>query len=159
MSFQAIRQKLTPRRIILFLLCLGAFIVYGENFGYPFKVTDPADPRFRVEQFDFADYRMDRDALVHAFRVLFPVGTDKAFVDKVLVEYAGVESFEIESIPGLWRYHPRPDILDYVLMSPSGPAHAVYYDKNNKLLNAYVPVGAEIYPESPSHNDLYKEKK
>ncbi|MES2728941.1 MAG: hypothetical protein V4621_02430 [Pseudomonadota bacterium] len=147
MNYQFIKAKLTPRRIILLLVCLGAFIVYGENFGYPFKVTDPADPRFRVEQFDFADYRGDRKALEHAFRVLFPVGTEKAFIDKVLLEYGKSQSYRLQN-KNVWKYVPRPYVLHYILMLPRGPSYAYRFDSKDRLKNIKMYGSYDLYPAS-----------
>jgi hypothetical protein len=62
-------------------------------------ITDPDDPNFDPEDFRFENYDQMRsypkgegwrkDPLTRALVKMFPPGTDRAYVDKILVEQAG----------------------------------------------------------------------
>jgi hypothetical protein len=54
--------------------------------GAPLKAIDPDDPRFEPEQFAFEDYEGNEHLLPGALKKAFPPGTDKAYVDRILVE-------------------------------------------------------------------------
>ena len=53
------------------------------EYPAPWKIVDPASPSFVAAEFRFPDYR-NKDELAHAAEVLFPVGTSKANVDRIL---------------------------------------------------------------------------
>ncbi|MBP7722391.1 MAG: hypothetical protein KA155_07615 [Alphaproteobacteria bacterium] len=57
----------------------------------PFKITDPSNPRFKPENFSFKDYG-NRESYIQAFKILFPIGTKKEFVESVLVEAGGAKT-------------------------------------------------------------------
>lgn len=154
MNLQKLKQKLTLRRIVLLLLCLGAFMVYGENFGYPFKVTDPADPRFKVERFSFYDYWGDRELLQKTFRILFPPGTNKTFVDKVLIEYGGARILQNTDKTLLWFYEPPDSLMEYAYLNTRGPFYKFYFDENGNLLNIITGTGQKLYGDLPSPYDI-----
>lgn len=60
----------------------------------PFKVTDPADPRFDVTKFKFSDYE-SKDELFDALSVIFPVSTKRFNVEKILINDASYWSSDI----------------------------------------------------------------
>lgn len=54
------------------------------------KVTDPAAPGFDPDKFSFSDYYDNKEmTLAEAYKILFPPGTPKEFVDRVLVKAGG----------------------------------------------------------------------
>jgi hypothetical protein len=57
----------------------------------PFKVTDPSDPKFNPDKFRFEDYP-GIPQMTEALKKLFPVGTPKEFVERVLVKAGGAEA-------------------------------------------------------------------
>ena len=72
----------------------------------PFKVTDPADPRFDPEKFSFRDYGgIGEIPLKDAMQILFPPGTEKSFVDHVLVDTARVPNYGCLSNAKLCAYY------------------------------------------------------
>jgi hypothetical protein len=76
--------------VLLVLLVGGAgyFHYVVARMPLPWKVTDPHDPRFVEENFRFEDYygRDGSKRLQEALRVMFPIGTPKAKVDRILYE-------------------------------------------------------------------------
>jgi len=74
--------------LIFSLLFLGACT---SNPASTFKVKDPDDPRFNPYEFSYLDTKgtIHREEI---FAKMFPVGTDKKFVDKVLIESGGAFS-------------------------------------------------------------------
>jgi hypothetical protein len=54
------------------------------------KVTDPKDERFNVERFDFDDYLGDVN-LASALKDIFPPGTERTFVNHILIDIAGAK--------------------------------------------------------------------
>jgi hypothetical protein len=90
-----------PRALhIACALAFCAALVLSSACAYtdPGKVTDPAQPGFDVTQFDFDDYRENNpinkdyrggNLLEDRLLVLFPVGTSREYIEKVLVEYGG----------------------------------------------------------------------
>lgn len=91
------------------LLTLAAIIWFGA-FAYPlpWKVIDPADPRFDIRTFRFTDYADSKD-LAEVVRHLIPPGTPKDEVDKLLIRAgAHIEPY----IPGRNATNP-PNLYYY----------------------------------------------
>ena len=74
------------KNFILFIvsLCMLATTACSD----PFKVTDPSDPKFNPDKFKFEDYP-GIPLMTDALKKLFPVGTPKEFVEKILVDVGG----------------------------------------------------------------------
>ncbi len=107
-------------------LCVLAGLIWYVvlDFPPPWKVTDPADPRFDPMKFEFADY--DGAGLGHALACLFPAGTPKDDVDKILVETG----------------HAR-------IMQDKNNPHTVYYSYNllrKKLAPLIFPIPSSNLP-------------
>lgn len=118
----------------------------------PLKVTDPSDPRFNPDKFRFVDYR-SREEKIDAFRNLFPVGTSKEFVDRVLVSSGGSKSSEIKEFPQVWRYlepaHPG---------LPNGPVHIFIFTDEDKVENVYFAANEYLYPDRLTYTDIKNSK-
>jgi hypothetical protein len=134
------------------LCVLAALIWYVVlDFPPPWKITDPSDPRFDVTKFEFDDYTSDI-ALSKALRILFPIGTDKSDVDRVLGDMGRAK---ISKVTGKNPYRDDPSeqeyyceyrslrsfISDYFSGMPEGEFTwkvLVTYDQNNKLKKIHV---------------------
>ncbi len=73
----------------------AVLVVVGIGYLWytmPFKVTDPNDPRFVPELFrmrDYASYEGVRELQTKVFPKLFPIGTPKSYVDKMMIDRGG----------------------------------------------------------------------
>lgn len=92
--------------VICTLCVVAACIWYGFlAFPAPWKVIDAADPRFDPMKFEFTDY-LSSGKRAQSLTCLFPVGTDKTYVDKILVDigHAEVKKYERQNKA---LYHPN----------------------------------------------------
>lgn len=120
----------------------------------PFKATDPNNPNFDPMKFRFEDY-ITGDPLRDVFREIFPVGTDKSFVDKILVGSGGATSSQSKNAEEIWRYtEPRS-----IRHSISPGFHLFIFDSQNKLLNIQVNGGERLYPNQISSKELHQNLK
>ena len=110
----------------------------------PFKVSDPSDPRFDPMQFKFSDYR-GTGQLPDVLRTIFPPGTKKEFVDKVLVNSGrakinqasgklaeGYQNYWVYIMPKRWKNIKAPNAI------------FITYDKNNNIVAATM-TGMELF--------------
>ena len=116
----------------------------------PMKVTDPADPGFDPDQFSFQDNFFDREAKIDVFRKLFPPGTPKEFVDRVLVKAGGAKVSQTKALSGLWHYSEPP-----IPGLPNGPVHNFIFNNNEKLENINFTNTEYLYPNRITTEDLY----
>jgi len=69
-------------------LFVGGIGLYVGYLAYesiePFKVTDPSDPKFDPNKFEFDDYSGDM-GILHAMRQIFYVGMPRDDVEKILL--------------------------------------------------------------------------
>ncbi|MEZ0226051.1 MAG: hypothetical protein ACAH83_15965 [Alphaproteobacteria bacterium] len=82
--------------LMLAFLALMSFQRYGVlAYPPPWKITNPSSMLFDPGRFRFTDYRTGKD-IDHLVRTLFPVGTPKTAVDKVLhdVGHASVRLYD-----------------------------------------------------------------
>lgn len=77
--------------VIFSLMLIGFSYASSQNF---WKATDPADSRFKIEKFDFDDYR-NHDDLAETLAILLPIGTLKKDVEKLLVTYGGAMALDL----------------------------------------------------------------
>ena len=133
---------------LFFLGLIGA----GAVIGNPFKVTDPADPRFNLEKFKLGDYR-DREELGHAFTILFPIGMSRKEVEKTLMKSGVVEVSALKLGSGShthWevRYteHPNP-----FRQLKEAAAHIFIYDSDENLINILPFLGDKVYQGMPAY--------
>jgi len=110
-----------------FLIMVSSTLILGCN---PMKVTDPSNPKFDPDQFSFKDNFFNRQSKIDAFRKLFPPGTSKEFVDRVLIESGGARTSQTEDLPGLWHYS-EPSLIGY----PAGPVHTFIFNDSNEIEN------------------------
>lgn len=143
---------------IVRLLIVSVFILTGcmsdpTSVG---KVTDPADPRFDPMKFSYFDYKGTGERQ-KIFPVLFPVGTDKSFVDKVLVD-AGRAKAERITDPKMY-ININSDWIAYSYFFEGTTAYrelmgwgpvteniGFYFDRNNKV--AQITKGPKVLIQS-----------
>ena len=102
---------------VVLLIGVGCYLFVPN----PFKIVDPADPRFNPSHFDYCDYS-SHDAIEHAFSILFNPGMSEPEVDAILVDAGGA----IKS-------YPPPEY------SQSEPHNTiVHYTQPNKLCEIYL---------------------
>lgn len=141
-------------RIVLTFFGFYLFTAY-VIFDYPppWKVINPEHPRFDPMVFQWPDYT-SRKELGHALRTMFPPGTDKADVDKILVEVGGGKGVLVKNKPpnigdptdqlGIYSYNqvPRRFLAKLALipMSDHIPSHriSIIFDASLKLKRIIV---------------------
>lgn len=72
---------------LIVVLLIGYLYASSQNF---WKVTNPADPRFKIEKFAFNDYRNNKE-MMDVIRVYIPKGTARSDVEKVFVNIGGAK--------------------------------------------------------------------
>ena len=137
------------------VVCLTIFsavlLIFVDN---PFKVTEPNDPDFNIKSLDFCDYN-ELDFVV-VLRKLIKPNMNKEKIDKILVGYAGLKSFEGTPItykpvrqPYTEQVYQLPSCGRYFFFNVNGPpSFAVQFDQNNVIINARLRQ-AKLFPAIP----------
>lgn len=101
------------------------------------KVTDPIDPYFNAKNFDFDDYLGDRELAV-AMKKLFPVGTERAFVNQVLIKAGNAKTSGAQDPESDRKvfYHGFPNSIRNVGRFYN-PVVSVEFD-NNRVVAVFV---------------------
>jgi hypothetical protein len=136
-------MKFVKQALIAVAVTVLAITLWGFNVIYhPFVVTNPGDPRFDPKQFSFSNYNRHRGnegEFNKAIAKMFPPGTDKAYVDKILVEQSHAEASQNQNSPD-----HAPGETDYTYIWGSWLVNVVY-DYNNKT------VALIINPKRPEY--------
>ncbi|MCG7870492.1 MAG: hypothetical protein JAZ11_00130 [Candidatus Thiodiazotropha lotti] len=123
----------------------------------PFKVTDPSDPNFDPLKFRYTDYYSETD-FSKAIESMFPIGTEKSYVDKILVHIGegGVKKFNYkhpiykDKITYRYGYNnpfrklPMQIIPMPIPLPPANePSHyvSIDYNEDGKVERVYVMSG------------------
>ena len=126
-------------RVIFLLLFFSGLIACN-----PFKVTDPNDARFDPDQFSFYDYDNYTERRA-ALKKVFPVGTSKEDVDKILLEQDGA-NFGSTNSRQVISYLYKPYLQTNIIIT---------FDKKNQLLNIHAPASEKgIYPDQPDKDTI-----
>lgn len=140
-------MRLSFNRFFLGILALLVITMMAISFisfiPNPFKVTDPHNPKFKAENFQFRDYGT-LCLLEVALAKVFPVGTNKAYVDKIFLRLSGVqESDEQEALKGSYivTYNYRPPFPTRLLIYPDGLSINIIYDASNNIKDMLTPYG------------------
>ncbi|MCB9989805.1 MAG: hypothetical protein H6867_00310 [Rhodospirillales bacterium] len=111
----------------------------------PGKVTDPSDPNFDPMQFRFEDYR-SREEFQPVLRQMFPVGTPKEHIDKILIDAGGAKDKGVTLYSrGFYRYEYKPwyfPITEMLAFSNCMPwSVRVCYDEQQKsfIVQGWTP--------------------
>lgn len=83
----SIMKKILVFTVTLILSCSVVAAFYFKNLPSQ-KGMNPIDPNFNAENFRWDDYET-AEQLADVFRVIFPVGTEKSYVDKILLSQSG----------------------------------------------------------------------
>lgn len=92
---KAKRRPIRTFAAVMLLLALGS--VAGKSAAYLFSVKDPNHDAFRPDKFAFEKYATDSESLLAAFTTLFPPGSTKEKVDRLLVDIAGATAKDYRS--------------------------------------------------------------
>ena len=127
--FSWTRKGINVRNFIFNLLSVIAVCV-SVTACASVKVTDPGNPQFDATQFRFEDYS-SKSEISPVIHHMFPVGTDRSYVEKILVDIGQASSFSLpEKIFGKnqVRYTYR-----YRKMMPCSFILKADYDSNQRL--------------------------
>ncbi len=118
---------------------LGLIFVSYLWYDMPFKATDPASSYFVESLFRMRDYQCGsgvEELKDKVLPVLFPVGTEKKYVDSVLVNTGGasIDDQTKGYAEGAYFYRYLPLCL---LFTPDEYIIRVYYDKNETVENIH----------------------
>jgi len=134
--------RLPNKKIILLI---GAIFLFGIfiTIMQPFKVIDPSIEGFDPDSFKISDYK-DIESIQHAYKALFPPGTPKSYVDRVLVKAGGARAFKFRNEKiNLWGY-------DWPSFYPEGGSRDLFYfNTTDKLINISIGGNSELYPNKP----------
>ncbi len=145
-SMKFAKPVLITAIVSLLAILLLAFNVINNSLA----VTDPDDPRFDVSKFRYENYRETNDHFRRKITKIFPIGTDKFYVDKILVKQAGARA---PSPNDLTEYH-NPGDTDYTYIKGSWLVRFIF-DNNNKTV--MMKMGKPIYGTDPVET-FWKEK-
>lgn len=110
--------KLWKPTLVLIAVAVLGVILWGVYMRY-FIVTNPDEPGFDPKQFRFSNYtraRGNEHDVRKALAKMFPLGTDKVYVDDILMKRAGAWIGNNENT----EYHQRGDEDYTYVWSPSG---------------------------------------
>lgn len=95
---------------------------------------------FDPDKFSFNDYKT-HDSLKSTIQKLFPLGTSKEFVERVLITAGGVEQYGCNDWDNFCSYY----YPSYVQDMKGGARIDIIFDKNNHLIGgAFHPNFKEI---------------
>ena len=100
-----------------------------------FKVTSPNDSKFNIERFQFKDY--DSRNFEHALSTMFPVGTEKEYIDHILVK---IGKAHYEHGPSNYHHYTKSKLVNkayffdyYVTQRCQDYRVSVCYDSEQNL--------------------------
>lgn len=148
-SLLAIKNSPFSRKIIRFIfafiilslwqtpLAMGYFLTY-QNVSNTIFINDAKNPDFEKEAFRYYRYISSPD-LYGTLRTMFPSGTSREEVEKILVEKAGAKKEDRGGGFVIYSY-PKPMGIPHLLhMNPLGCDNtyriAVEYDKANQVVS------------------------
>jgi hypothetical protein len=141
-------------------------ILIGAVFWInPFKVTNPADPRFDPDKFSFSDYAISETEWI--LKKMFPVGIRKAEVDRILIETGAATQYDLTASQGMspfefveytendnfWR---QLGVYSMSIKRQSGHlSYKFLFDKDGQLLNIDIDGAGYIYADQMTHKDVW----
>jgi hypothetical protein len=128
-------KKIKIAAVVFALLLVAAGYVYfvAWRMPMPWKVIDPHAQGFVEDRFRFEDYRgvKGNKMMQEALRVMFPVGTPKAKVDRIL--YENQPKFTPERNWGVWV-----EKLSYSNRGKEKNYYGYYYEPYPYAINKFV---------------------
>ena len=127
------KKKMSLAAVIAFVIATIVLVIAN-----PFKVVDPKGAGFDPDHFEFSDYCGNSAIrLRDVYVVLFPPGTPKDFVDRVLVRAGGAKSTQYLSGINVWVYE-RPATFCETIVNfgdwKGGQRDQFFFDQNNNLI-------------------------
>ena len=122
------------RKLFLMVAALAILLNTSCTTFPSLKITDPKDPGFDITQFEFEDYR-DLGRFKTTMEIMFPVGTSREYIEKVLVTYGGalhspfrqITRYDYPYRSGLWNcrqivvaYYDQNDLLEQKIATNMG---------------------------------------
>lgn len=141
-------MKLNTKQKTLVAIAISLIVLVD-----PFKVTDPLNPAFNPDRFSFRDYS-GREELMVVYRALFPIGTPKAEVDRVLMKAGGATCYNAPEIKSLWLCRQPKSLKHW----DHAPVFSIAFDDDLKLLNIYPNNTMGVYPNGVKLEDILKIK-
>jgi hypothetical protein len=155
--FRRAEERRTVLRFVIGCLLvigvLAAVVRYGVlGFPYPWKAIDPASSRFSPAAFRFSDYHTPRQ-FDYAMHRLFPPGTPRAEVERVLRDAGGAEQKLFASTASMRSYafryrEERAFLLDIIawLVTTSDRGYSWYvlvkFDGADRVVDVSCTVDA-----------------
>ena len=104
----------------------------------PWKETDPTNPGFNAEKFEYEDYsygNLDKD-LQPVLLKMFPQGTPKTYVDSILLERGGAKIYYDEKRDlYVYRFTGKATLELILTFHRTSSSIVVIYDENDRLKN------------------------
>lgn len=129
------------------MMVMGLMMLTTSACSNPFKVTDPSDPKFNPDKFSFNDYKTHEE-LRDAFRKLFPVGTDREFIERVLVNAGGakiVDTFDFKAEGGGYLHIRYEEPFNPIRSFKQPIFYTVTLSQDNKLMNIMINGGMKVH--------------
>jgi hypothetical protein len=125
-------------QLVTFVIALVISAIYLFFDSPPWKTIDPTDSRFKAESFEFRDYPLSED-LDMTLRIMFPIGTSKEFVDKILYHKQTFKSGHLDN---------EGESVGFLQSDPSGVSKFRNYAQpiENIILNGWVYLYRDIFP-------------
>jgi hypothetical protein len=129
------KVRMTAKRTLSIIVLLpfaavALFLVAALFWFYvpdPLKITNPIDPRFNPYSFKYSDYPPNRCAERERFKLMFPIGTPKKYVEEVLVKSGEAEVAKIPDT-NVYSYRPTNVIFSYLYSIT-----IFHYDENQNV--------------------------
>ena len=141
--------------LLLITLIIGGYFATIFVPSEWYKVTDPTNPDFNPDNFSYRDYRNQPMELREAFRVMFPQGTPKEYVDRILVDKAGFTELFVGEVE---EYY----LVGYGFPSKyfwkGSPTFTAIYNKNYEIIQINQPAGLPLYEADVTVDELKQKR-
>jgi len=130
------------KKLLKMIFVLALFVQAGCNAES--KIIDPNHPNFDPLQFKFEDYADPEEAGFSkhdVFKVIFPIGTPKSYIDKILIDGAGAEINTVSSNEKRTIYYKNK------VWNLSSYRVYLYFDQDSKLINIGAGYIDLYYPD------------
>lgn len=139
----------------LIISVIVIIVLMGIARVNPFKITDPSNLQFNPDNFSFNDYKNDPE-MTETFQKLFPVGTKKEFVDKVLIKAGGALSNQAKLKGTEYKVIRYTEPYNPLRRAKEAGFHIFIYNPDDRVINIKPLGGPEIYRDQLTMDDVYK---